>query len=104
MRRTRSETLAYVVDYLKGKKKPLKMSEDKARAVFDEYFNGNDIFTAYEYPHNYVLIYSDVVFNEVIYNVMLVDKLDTDTIIAELDFDTERDLRKYVVEYLHLEF
>lgn len=104
MRHTRSETLAYVVDYLKDKKKPLKMSDEKARAVFDEYFNDNDIFTAYEYTHNYVLIYSDVVFNEFIGVLLLVDKLDTDTIIAVLDFDTERDLRKYVVEYLHLEF
>lgn len=103
MRRTRSETLAYVVDYLKGKKKPLRMSEEKTQTVFEEYFNENEIFIGYEYPHNYVLIYSDDVFDETIYNILLVDKLDTDTIIAELDFDTERDLRKYVVEHLHLE-
>lgn len=103
MRRTRSETLAFFIEYLKECKKPLRIPDEKAQVLFEEYFNENEMFIAYEYSHNYLLVYSDIVFDEIIYNILLVDKLDTDTVIAELDFDTEQDLRKYVVERLHLE-
>ena len=103
MPRTRKELLSWVKEILGEFKKPIKLSKSKSIELFEDYFNDNKLFICYEYPENYyLLIYSDIVFDELIYNIILADHLDTDTIIAELDFDTKQDLRKYVVEHLHL--
>lgn len=104
MRRTRKEWLDFVKEYLHTRKKPIKMNDEQTRSVFYEYFNNNEIFVGYEFPGKcYVLIYSEELYDDMCYVILLLNHLDKDMVVAELDFDDEEDLRKYVVEHLHLE-
>lgn len=102
--RTRKDFLQAVKEYVKEIKKTgkiNKLSKSKAEELFIEYFSDNDLFVLYEHSYGYILIYSEIYCDSVIYNILLTSH-DTDDIEYELDFDDLESLQRYVVNELHL--
>ena len=100
--RTRREWLKYVKDVIgEYKKAPQRMSDTETEEKFEDYLNDNEVFVGYSFKGGYILAYSDIVFDELIYNILVTEK-DPEDIIAELDFDDEDSFRDYIVNELHL--
>lgn len=94
--KTRNEILKEVSEFFKYKDIEKLKNTDDCICLFNDYYHiDNLLFEGYSFDDGYVLFYSEIVFNELTYNILVTYK-DTDVIMYELDFDNKHLFDEYV--------
>ena len=101
--KSRRDLFLWIKEYLGQFKKPVQLSLKRTRELFEEdyAYNEKELYVGYEFTAGYILICSETVYDERIYNFVLTE-LDTQDVISELDFDDKHFLLRFIVGELHL--